>query len=170
MSCDRRHCGRETRWRESEAEGVPLTNSNPAKMLVSGIWATWTRAHVSGHCSTILIRQNVGIGYMNWMDLGPSVWTLCNNSYPAKMSELDIWAEWTRAHVSGHCVTNMSGLNIMQKSMDQVFKQSHLGPKCLGSLQQFWSLDSMRIGSELGPKCAHSYPDKLDHSKMLIGF
>ena len=29
MSRDRRRCGRETRWRESEAEGVPLTITPP---------------------------------------------------------------------------------------------------------------------------------------------
>jgi len=81
-----------------------------------------------------------------------------------------ISAEWSWAHVLGHCATNLSGLNLMRKSMDQVFKQSQLVPKCLGSLPQFWSLDSIMIRSELGPKCAHSYPDKLDPSKMLTGF
>ena len=83
--------------------------------------------------AAILIRKNVGIGYLNPMDSGPCVRTLCNNPNPAKMSESGIWATWIRAHVSRHCATIL----IWQKCWNWVFESNGLRPMCPETVQQF---------------------------------
>ena len=131
-------------------------NSNPAKMLESGFGTEWTRAHVSIHCQT-RSSKNVGIGYLNQLDSGPCVQTLCKNSNPAKMSVSGIWTEWTQAHVSRNCATRSSknvGIRYLNqldsgpcvrtlcsnsdqaKCRNRVFEQDRLGPMCLDTVQQ----------------------------------